>query len=357
MKIGILTYHRANNVGALLQNFALLKIFERNGVVAETIEYKCNKIEQANRIISKRSVKDIVKILMHLYAFVSRELKFKRFRKKYINSSSNVYSRANINTCESCYDAICVGSDQVWNMNLNGNDTTYLLDFVEESKKRIAYAGSFGYTSIPNEYLQETIEELSKFNNISVREETAKRMLSDFDIASNTVLDPTLLLSGKEWVKAFNLNNRIGKKYVFVYMVAYTPHIIKKAEEIAQKNGYELWIMHYSYKPYPNCKNVRNATPDEFLNYIYNAQLVLCSSFHAVCFSILFHKNFYYSLDKNKNNNNSRLTSLCNHLNLDRDVDKFNETPIDYIDVEKRLMALRHESLDYITNTINSLQS
>ena len=103
-------------------------------------------------------------------------------------------------------------------MNLNGNDTTYLLDFVEDFKKRIAYAGSFGYTSIPNEYLQETIEELSKFNSISVREDTAKIMLSDFDIASNTVLDPTLLLSGKEWVKAFNLNKRIEKKYVFVLM-------------------------------------------------------------------------------------------------------------------------------------------
>lgn len=60
MKIGILTYHRANNVGALLQNFALLNIFERNGIVAETIEYKCKKIEQANRIISKRSVKAIL---------------------------------------------------------------------------------------------------------------------------------------------------------------------------------------------------------------------------------------------------------------------------------------------------------
>lgn len=55
MKIGILTYHRANNVGALLQNFALLKIFERNRIVAETIEYKCKKIEQANRIISKKT--------------------------------------------------------------------------------------------------------------------------------------------------------------------------------------------------------------------------------------------------------------------------------------------------------------
>lgn len=355
MKIGILTYHRANNVGALLQNFALLKIFERNGIVAETIEYKCKKIEQANRIISKRSVKDIVKILMHLYAFVSRELKFKRFRKKYINSSSNVYSRANINTCESCYDAICVGSDQVWNMNLNGNDSTYLLDFVEESKKRIAYAGSFGYTRIPNEYLQETIEELSKFNSISVREETAKIMLGDFGIASSTVLDPTLLLSGREWEKAFHINKRIDTKYVFVYMVAYTPSIIKKAKDIAQTNGYELWIMHYSYRPYSNCKNIRNASPDEFLNYIYNAQLVLCSSFHAVCFSILFHKNFYYSLDKNNNNNNSRLTSLCNHLNLDRDIDKFNESPIDYIDIENRLQSLRHESLEYITNAINSL--
>lgn len=352
MKIGVVTYHRANNVGAVLQNYALLEVLKSCGAHAETIDYKCRTIEKANRIWCKRSIKDTAKTLLQLYSFVSREIKFNLFRKRYLTLSKCSYTSDTIVQTLGLYDSFWTGSDQVWNMNLNGNDGTYLLDFIPVATKgRYSYAGSFGYGEVPQTYLQDTISALKKFTRISVREDKAKEFLSNHHIEATVVLDPTLLLSGEDWKSLVRIE-QIKKKYVFVYIVAYTPELMERARTIADENGYELWVMHYSYRRYPNCRNIRNASPDEFLSYIFNAQIVLCSSFHAVCFSLLFHKNFYYALDKNKSNNNSRLSSLCTQLGLERSISCYPTKDINYQLIDAKLEELRKESLDFIKTAL-----
>lgn len=351
MKIGIITYHRANNVGAVLQNYALLEVLKSYGVHAETIDYKCKAIEEVNRIWCKRSLKELIKMALNLSSFISRELKFNRFRNECLTLSRKSYTRQDISCTSNIYDIFITGSDQVWNMNLNGNDNTYLLDFVSDSTKKYSYAGSFGYSEVPQQYLNNTISTLQQFARISVREDKAKEFLNSHHIEAAVVLDPTLLLSGDKWRKMVR-TEQIKKKYVFVYIVAYTPELMERARTIADENGFELWIMHYSYRRYPNCRNIRNASPDEFLNYIFNAQVVLCSSFHAVCFSLLFHKDFYYALDSNKSNNNSRISSLCMQLGLERSINCYPKDDIDYHLIDAKLEKLRKESLDFIRTTL-----
>lgn len=352
MKIGIVTYHRANNVGAVLQNYALLEVLKSFGVQAETIDYKCRAIERSNRLLCKRGIKETIKIMMHLCSFVSREMKFNVFRKRYLTLSKHSYTAGNIIQTLEMYDEFWTGSDQVWNMNLNGNDKTYLLDFIPAATKgKYSYAGSFGYSEVPEKYLQNAISSLKQFTRISVREDKVKEFLNSHHIEATVVLDPTLLLSGEKW-KELVRTEQIKKKYVFVYIVAYTPELMERARTIADENGFELWVMHYSYRKYSNCRNIRNASPDEFLNYILNAQVVLCSSFHAVCFSLLFHKNFYYALDNNKSNNNSRISSLCKQLGLERSINCYPKDDIDYHQLDAKLEELRKESLDFIRSTL-----
>lgn len=352
MKIGIVTYHRANNVGAVLQNYALLEVLKSYGVQAETIDYKCKAIEEGNRIWSKRGIKETVKIFLSLYSFISREIKFNSFRKKYLTLSKNSYTSENIVHTIGIYDEFWTGSDQVWNKNLNGNDNTYMLGFVPSATKgKYSYAGSFGYSEVPEKYLNNTLSCLKEFTRISVREDKAKEFLNRHHIEAAVVLDPTLLLSGDKWKKLVRAD-QVKKKYVFVYIVAYTPELMERARTIADENGFELWVMHYSYRKYPNCRNIRNASPDEFLSYIFNAQIVLCSSFHAVCFSLLFHKNFYYALDKNKSNNNSRLSSLCTQLGFERSITCYPTKDINYQLIDAKLEELRRESLDFIKTAL-----
>ena len=48
MKIGTLTFHRACNNGAVLQAYALERAFNQiDGVKAEIIDYRCEKIDYA----------------------------------------------------------------------------------------------------------------------------------------------------------------------------------------------------------------------------------------------------------------------------------------------------------------------
>lgn len=354
MKIGILTYHRSNNVGALLQNLALLNVFKSFGCDAETIDYRCKFIEKQNRVFAFRNFKDSVKILLQLPYFVCRDIRFSRFRSLYIKQSKYTYNHNNISSTASCYDLFVTGSDQVWNLNLNGGDYTYLLDFVPNTKDRVSYAGSFGYSHIPTKYEEKTLLELKHFSSLSVREMSAQQLLKEYNIDSTVVLDPTLLLSGKDWINLFDLTKNSKKRYVFVYMVAYVPDLLKVAKKKAEELNCELWVMHYNYKPFCQCKNIRAASPKHFLQYIYGAEYVFCSSFHAMCFSVLFHKSFFYGLDKSKNNNNSRLETLVKALDLsNRNAEEKVFSDIDYNHVDTKLSILRKASLDYLNKVIN----
>ena len=104
---------------------------------------------------------------------------------------------------------------------------------------------------------------------------------------------------------------------MFVYMVAYTPELIDVAKKYAKQYDLDIYVMHYGYKAIKGVKNIRSASPRDFVQFVMNSKIVFCSSFHAICFSVLFEKSFVYALDKNRENNNSRIISLCKLLSLE----------------------------------------
>lgn len=357
MKIGIITYHRANNVGAVLQNMALQKILNSR-YDAETVDYRCTLIENGNRIFARRNVKDWVKFFIQMKSYIVREQNFVRFRKKYLRISQSDYQAEDIGKVNDIYDILIVGSDQVWNMNLNGGDYTYLLDFASEKTRKMAYAASMGYSRFPEKYQEQCLRCLKQFDYITVREDTMSQYLNEFGIQASVVLDPTLLLTGKQWAECIDLALPTKEKYVFVYMVAYTPDLLKEAKKYAEEEHLPIYIMHYGYKKIPGMHNVRSAGPDGFLKYLYNAEVVFCSSFHAVCFSVLFHKRFICALDPGNNNNNSRLLSLCTLLGLSSCIlgDGANEAP-DFNRVDSQLSILRAQSLNELIHGIEGLKN
>ena len=265
-----------------------------------------------------------------------------------------VYSQSSIQNSNEIYDLFISGSDQVWNMKLNREDYNYFLKFVKDDSKKIAYAASFGYSVIPNEYEENTLNYLNKFKYISVREKQSKELLANYNIKSDVVLDPTLLLDSNKWEKIIkNLN--IKKKFIFIYMVAYTPEILNDAIKYGKKNNCDVYCMHYNYKNFNNVKNVRSVSPDEFLYYIKNAEIVFCSSYHAVCFSILFKKKFFVALDTSVNNNNSRINTLLSNLDLNERIFEKNKEyndEIDYRNTFIKLEKLKDDSFKFIEKTI-----
>ena len=102
-------------------------------------------------------------------------------------------------------------------------------------------------------------------------------------------------------------------------------------------------------------KNILNAGPLEFFNLINNAEIVITSSFHGTCFSILQNKNFYSLVDSAQNASDERIISLLSDLGLENRIlekqEKFkirNTEDIDYLAVNEKLQKLRESSIDYL---------
>lgn len=355
MKIGIITYHRAKNLGAMLQSYALQKTLEKYKGKCEIIDYRNEKMEESYKVKKIReckSLKEKIKNILFMKKNKAFEEVRKEFNEKVQTISTKKYNKNNIKEANNDYDLFVTGSDQVWNVKLNYDDENYFLNFAEDNNKKNSYAASFGTNKINEEQKEKICNQLKTFNKISVREEEGKNVVRELTGRnSELVLDPTLLLNKYEWENMIN-NERIEKeKYIFVYVIAYTPTLLEFARKLGKERKCKVICFHTSYQKYRGMKNLTKVSPQDFLNYIKNAEAVVTSSFHGMCFSINLQKEFYYELDENKVNNNSRLKTLATTLNLeDRRIinGKCINNRINYSEVTKKLEEERKKSIQFI---------
>lgn len=360
MKIATITFHRALNYGAVLQTYALQEILQNMGNEVEVIDYRSEFIEkhykrkQFREILSIRQIAII--ILLNGYSISCRE-DFEGFVKNCIKTSGKKWEKENISLANKEYDMFVTGSDQVWNYNTAGFDTTYFLDFVFDEKKKNSYAASIGVEHIPEEYKEKYKKLLCDYNHISVREEQAReeltKLLDRNDI--KTVLDPTLLLKYDKW-KKLEKKIDVPEKYVLVYLLAENRRIFNFAKKLAKKNNCKIIYINDRLFKKMGVENKRHVTPEQWLYLFRNASYVVTNSFHGTAFSIIFKKTFWTNYLPGSSNVNSRITSLLSKLNLkDRIIDDgagINDTEIEYTKVEALLDKEIKNSLQYIENMI-----
>lgn len=362
MKIGTLTYHDTTNYGAVLQAFALQRKVEELGEECEIIDYKCKAITERYEIKSpfkSSNIKEFIKRILTNKNNKILQSKFIEFNKKYQKISVKSYNKNTINDSNNDYDKFIVGSDQVWNLKLSGEDTTYMLDFVKDSLKKYSYAASFGYSKIPEQYINISREYISKFNKISIREEKGVEIINSMCIKESTItLDPTLLFDKEEWrnLVNFDTNKNIPQKpYILLYIIALTPSIISFTKKLSRETGYEVIYINHSYKRVLGFKNVFSVSPEEFLEYINNAEFVVTSSFHGVAFSINFEKEFFYELSNSSGNFNSRIENLImiaglneREIKKEKEITISNTDPIDYETIKPKIEIEKEKSVKFI---------
>ena len=119
-RVGILTFHRANNYGAALQCYALQETVKGLGHNVEIINYKQPYIEKVYKPqIEKEELCRILKRPRWYYGYFFKILpkrilpyiKYKLFRTVYLKTSKAFDKNKEI-LCR--YDSIIIGSDQVW---------------------------------------------------------------------------------------------------------------------------------------------------------------------------------------------------------------------------------------------------
>ena len=350
MKVGILTFHRAVNYGAVLQAYALQYKIESLGHNAEIIDYRCKKVEDdVSPLFGFRNNEKFVAALKKFIFRTKKNSSFDHFFRKYIHLSERVESGEELAALNGKYDCFFAGSDQIWNCGCSGNDTTYFLDFVVDGKKKNAYAASFGTDKLFPEDKFDYSTLLSDFNKISVREKSAISIIKEESGRNSEVtLDPTLLLTKEEWKKVVS-SRPIKEKYIFVYTIREQKDIAEYTRRLAEKTGYKVINAKSSVEFFGKC------SPSDFLSWIYYSEYFITNSFHGTVFSLIFEKQFAIELDNGKNVNN-RSKELLELVGVDRTLSLENIEAIDnvvnYAEVKKKLKEVGEDSVGFINSVL-----
>ena len=354
----ITTFQRAHNYGAMLQALALQNVLENKGFEVRFLDYKDVNIEAPYRLFPLKgkkgieALKTILRSVRYIEPNIIRRHRFLTFQEKKLHLEKK--------KTDFFADYYITGSDQVWNSDItNGLSDIYTLNFGRKDVKRISYGASIGKGQLSVE--EQTIfqNKLQYMNSISVREETAKKLLEEIfpNKHISVVLDPTLLLTREEWgnlLEGIKVQN--NKKYILAYMVEENQEFRKIAKNLEEKTGYP--IFHFEKKNFwKNAKSFYTAGVLEFVNYIKNAEYVVTTSFHATVFSIIFNKKFWIIPHEVTG---SRVIDLVNSLELSNRIvntlDMFlkvdyNED-INYERVDKILDIKRKQSLQWLENEV-----
>lgn len=363
-KIGIITFHSAYNYGSVLQAYATQETVKKLGYNTEIINYRT---KEQKRIYSNikfcNGFKDFIRDVTLLPVYSKRKLRAKKFEEFIANMQLSEICRIPKDVIKiwSQYPVIISGSDQIWNkhsLELENVGWEYMDPYLLNGYKggKISYASSIANMN-PNE-LKKILNKIDDFSYVSTRESVSSEALSKM-VNNNIsiVLDPTFLLKNKDWINSFNLKKKKEK-----YILYYSLRGINGFNEIKDtlvylSKQYNCKILTITPFCFINKNSIFEPHPEygpiDFLNAIYNSELVVTDSFHGTVLSVNFEKDFF-SICKN-NGSEFRKTDILKRIDLeDRiihnvlDIQENNFKIIDYNVINIKLDKLREESLNYL---------
>lgn len=297
MKIGLITIYHVPNYGSVLQTFATQKVLEQMGHECIVIQYNYRNDD----FFAKQGLKRnrLREWILNNIPFL-KSGKLNRFRKNHLNFSRKFETYNELEAFDwSSFDSFIVGSDQVWNTKYLLGDPAFLLKFAPSNKSRISLSSSFAMKSLPLEFQNLFRSELMKFKSISVRERNGVDIIQkELEISKDVeiTLDPTLLLSRKEWLSCVPRSSfKKNRPYILVYMWTYAfeprPYIFQVIEHYQKQMSAEVVVLE-GHRELQGLRcpfvDANRSSVQEFIDLFANAELVITSSFHGTAFAVNF---------------------------------------------------------------------
>ena len=309
-KIGLITFcnHELKvNYGQVLQAYALYKYLSMQGHQVKVINYRVPYEDESGlcfKLFGKTYwYQEHYKKIKEKKMYSERNRKFYHFVRKKINITKPCYTEADVTReLEDC-DVFMAGSDQIW--NIKAYDVVRLLG-VNKNIQRISYASSGLFEE--NNEAEIVYEQMKKYwsniDNISVREESGKRIIEKYTGKKVLhVVDPVLLLDKKQWLME---NKKEKETYILCYFLGSIRMYSHILEYIKNKVGAKKIIFveaENTKKDLELGELRRNVGPEEFVRLIYDAEFVCTDSYHGTLFSIIFEKQFCLFKRKEKAKN------------------------------------------------------
>ena len=373
MRIGILTLPLHTNYGGILQAYALQTTLERMGheVVVFDTPNKCPlpPFKDIPKCFFKRIVKKLLgrnqKIFYEYYQNNKVIPVVSQNTQRFINSYIHRKEIRNFKELDGeTYDAIVVGSDQVWRplyfipgWRWQEIENAFLSFASKWNIKRLSYAASFGTEDW--EYTDQQTRRckalLQVFDAISVRETNGVTLCKKyFDMNSVHVLDPTMLLNEADYSIFFQKSNTPKSNGT---LLNYILDETEKNRVLIMNVANQKCLKAFSVtNPYENDEtkplNERiKPSVEKWLRGFYDAEFVITDSFHACVFSILFKKQFV--VVGNKERGLSRIESLLQCFGIENrivedSVQVMRLPLIDYDKVYVKLEKYRKKSLEFL---------
>lgn len=350
LDVGVIGYWFATNYGGVASYYSLYKSIEELGYKPFLVENPYFDTDKEGEDVFSRNFfkNEGVKIAEH-------------------------YNNANLNQLNKLTDTFLLGSDQVLTTSsLRGFGKLFLMEFAENSKKRIAYSSSCGGDNLDldNNVLAHIKTQLKKFSSISVREYSAEKILKDkFDIKSNVVVDPIFFSDAKDYVA---LSQKVSKVVDGNYMLSYVldPNEDKKKciSEISKQLSIDSKIAldgrKFTYETnYKKINLPKNVLPEldfyQWLNCFVNASFIFTDSFHGAVMSLILNKPCIIYINRGRGyprfetlgkmfDISNRMINNSAELNKDKIV-----ASIDFTEINKKITAEINNGKKWLENALS----
>ncbi len=378
---GIVTeYYNNYNYGGNLQAFALQKYVMDNLMQCEQIQFDYEyKPNLSKWILKFKSIKRKEKFKLVTNSIKSRTSKYIhpfsisliKKRNSVISSftktiphSKDIFTLSSINTADSLYDFFICGSDCIW--DISNNPFYSALGFVNDGKKKIAYAASAGCMYLPNGWSEKFLPYVKHLDAISVREKTIASELQSLlpDKKISTVVDPTLLFTRQEWDRFISPLDSISG-FSLIYLLSENRSQAKSALTYSKKNGVKSLtfpniqgFVHTWQRKYGEVQNY-SADPFQFIELIRDSEVVITDSFHAVVFCVIYHKSFFALKRETHQEYVGRVENFLEDIGLssqmitEEELNNINTIPkIDFSYADKVIEEKRRISIDFLKENL-----
>ncbi len=300
MRVGVVTFHRVPNFGAVLQAWSMAYNLRELGADVEILDYRA----PGNEAMFKRhGFKALVPSIG-----AARQ---KRFVRKNVPLSKVLYSLKDVEdyVSRAGFDVLACGSDQIWKKDHRlGFDPVYYLGFnVPSGVRRISYAPSCGDMTGYGEHSANAMDCFNRFYRLSVRDGNSMEVLHRLGLRNvKRVVDPTLLADFSSI-----LRKRSDNTPYLAVVGGLDDASVRLVREVAA--ALRLRIIAAGTRCTAAHIEKRFVSPEEWLSLIANAHFVVTSLFHGSALALKYRRPFI-SLDCA--GRRTKLQDLLDHFGL-----------------------------------------
>lgn len=358
LKVGILTWYKAINHGAVLQTYASSEILKSMGVTPIVLDYKWSINDEEDKMARLlRRLKKLTPMKVIWYLRVK-----KLFEKKSVNFQSFIRCRLNVGedySLEKNLDAVYIGSDMVFDITEGYNP--YMYGEGVNSPYIFSYAASFGYTSLEllkkSGHYNDIKYNLSNLKYIGYRDEKTRDLCNEMHIQVPMMetIDPVLCYGFEYEISTWDTGKWSKQNYLLIYAYDSTMNdreTVKAIKSFAKDNNLKIISCGY-YHGW--CDECIPAAPDEFIEMFKHASFIITDTFHGTVFSLIMHKKFTSIIRENGFKIRHLLTSIGMQNRISSEPNNIATIllkELDYSTYEKWVEESRTISRDFIQKNL-----